>query len=330
MIPGITFRQIETFYWITRLGSFSAAAARLATTQPAVSGRIRDLEDLLQVQLFDRSGRASILTPRGRDFLEYAERFISLGDELRDRLGLYQAMSGVVRVGAADTVALTWLPRLVSEISRRHPGIDVELVVDLSLNLQEKLRGGEIDIAFLVGALTEPDFETQPLGAVRNAWMCSAALDLPEEPLSARQLASWPVFTHSRGSHQHRMVQRWFAAEDTRPARLHGCTSLATMIRMTAAGLGVSVLPPALLGCEIGSGQLRVISTVRPLPDNHFVVVRSTRPPAGTCKVIADLAIAVAATDPAFMAPNREAVDPRLDDAQPTALPPRRARAGPV
>lgn len=300
MLPGVTFRQLETFYWIARLGSFSAAAVRLNTTQPAVSGRIRDLEAMMQVSLFDRSCRLPSLTPQGRDLLDYAERLISLGDEFRDRLGLYHAMTGLVRVGAADTVALTWLPRLVSEINRRHPGIDIEFFVDLSMNLQEKLRSGDIDIAFLVGAMAEPDFESRPLGAVRNVWMCSPTLGLPDGAATARQLANWPVFTHSRGSHLHRMVQRWFDEERVRPARLHGCTSLATMIRMTIAGLGISVLPPAMLEQEVARGELKVIETVRPVPNNEFVVVRSTRPPEITSKVLADLALDIARQDPVF------------------------------
>src|SRR5206468_6623656 len=54
---NMNIRQLETFYWIARLGTFSAAADRLATSQANVSARIRELENELDVFLFDRIGR---------------------------------------------------------------------------------------------------------------------------------------------------------------------------------------------------------------------------------------------------------------------------------
>jgi DNA-binding transcriptional LysR family regulator len=300
MVPGLSFRQIEAFYWISRLGSFSAAAMRLNTSQPSISGRIRDLETVLGASLFDRSARKARLTPAGRNLVEVAERFVALGEELIERSNIDSEIGGVIRLGAADTAALTWLPGLVSNLSTQYPALAVELVVDLSLHLHEKLIEGEIDIAFMVGSAPGPDFQAVPIGEVRNAWMASPKLGFGNRLVSAEELAAFPVLTHSRGSHLHRSVQAWFESQGTRPQRLHGCSSLTTMIELTIAGLGVGVLPPILVKRAIADGQLMVIHTARPVKSNKFFAVFASRPPNKIARTIVEMAVRAARAHPAF------------------------------
>ena len=70
--------QIEAFFWVARLGSFHAAARHLRLAQPSVSARMRELERHLGAPLFDRTGRAARLTPKGRELLGYAQQILSL------------------------------------------------------------------------------------------------------------------------------------------------------------------------------------------------------------------------------------------------------------
>ena len=70
----MNLKHVETFLWIARLGSFSAAARRLNTSQPAISMRIRELEQNLGVTLFDRRARSMRMTLKGREFADYAQR----------------------------------------------------------------------------------------------------------------------------------------------------------------------------------------------------------------------------------------------------------------
>lgn len=302
MFRHLTIKQLETFYWVARLGSFSAAASRLNTTQPSVSVRIRDMEKLLQLTLFDRGGRLPRLTPKGREFAGQVERIMALGEEFDHLVERRDRISGLVRVGAADTVALSWLPKLMAELGRRYPGISVELIVDLSVNLRMRLHNSDLDIGFLVGALNRPEFEARSLGFVEQRWMCSPRLGLPNGSITGEQLVLWPVFTHSRGSDHFHTVQHWFEAEGVRPERLHGCSSLATMIAMTVAGLGVAVLPPAMLQAELDDGRLLVVRTTRNVPAYEFVEVHLARAAGRAVEVVAGLARDVAMACPVFRA----------------------------
>ena len=72
-ISRIALYHLETLLWIARLGTFGAAAERLNTTQPAISARVRELENLVGKQLFRREGRTMTLTPAGRQLVRESE-----------------------------------------------------------------------------------------------------------------------------------------------------------------------------------------------------------------------------------------------------------------
>ena len=97
----MNLKQLETFYWAAKLGSFTAAAQRVNSTQSTVSMRIHELEQAFGVDLFDRSQRTARVTARGRELIRYAEQMLSLSAEMRDRISAPHSIPGVVRVGVA-------------------------------------------------------------------------------------------------------------------------------------------------------------------------------------------------------------------------------------
>lgn len=303
MLRGLTLKQIETFYWTATLGSFTAAAARLNTTQPAISNRIREFELATDAKLFEPGVRLPRVTAKGREVLAVCEQFLNLARVLEKSAGGAPAVGGLVRLGAADTVALTWLPMLMSRLGAQYPQIDVELIVGLSLHLQTRLEARELDIAFLVGPIGDPKITTRRLGNVRNAWMCAPALLHPGgKALTPKEMAQIPIFTHSRGSHLHLAMARWFEEHGLRPTRVHGCNSLSTMIRMTIAGLGLSVLPIDMMAQEITEGKLAVVAARTKIPPNRFLVAYQSDSFDATLSLISDLALELAQASGVFRA----------------------------
>lgn len=295
MLRGLTLKQIETFYWTATLGSFTAAAARLNTTQPAISNRIREFELAINTGLFEPGVRLPRVTAKGREVLAVCEQFLNLVRVLEKSSGGAPSVGGLVRVGAADTVALTWLPMLMSRLGEQYPQIDVELIVDLSLHLQARLENRELDIAFLVGPIGDPKIAIRHLGNVRNAWMCAPALLQPgSKSLTPKQMAQIPIFTHSRGSHLHQAMARWFEEHGLRPTRVHGCNSLSSMIGMTIAGLGLSVLPVDMMQSEVAARKLVVVTSRVKIPPNRFLVAHQSDSFDATMTLISDLAVELA------------------------------------
>ena len=112
----ISLTNLETLCWIARLGSFTAAAQRLNATQPAISGRVRELEQSLRVSLFQKRGRKMELTIQGRELVEQAQPLLSRIEELITSLDNPAAISGIVRIGVGEMVSVSWFGSFMAQL----------------------------------------------------------------------------------------------------------------------------------------------------------------------------------------------------------------------
>lgn len=289
----LTLKHLEALYWVSRLGSFTAAAERLHSTQSAISMRIRDLEEALAQELFDRTARNARLTAKGQELVGYAERVLDLIEEIKARIGDPAIVSGVVRIGVTEYVALTWLPDLVRELNARFPRVTLEMNVDLTLSLLGKLRGGEIDLALLPGPIEQPGLRNVSLGSVQFAWMASPALKVPERTMTPPDLDNWPILTLSRQSNLYTVLERWFEESGAIGRRADTCNSLSVLASWAIAGLGIGYLPLGYHDRDIRAGRLRVINVQPRLPVIEYVAVLDRRHPQPLVQTVADLAVNV-------------------------------------
>ena len=93
----------------------------------------------------------------------------------------------------AETIVHTWLPGFIGAVARQHPGIAVEIEVDTSPQLRERLLAQEIDLAFLLGPLADPLVQNLPLNRVALAFLASPDFPLPPAPLGIAALAGLPL-----------------------------------------------------------------------------------------------------------------------------------------
>jgi DNA-binding transcriptional LysR family regulator len=266
----MNIRQLETFFWVAKLGTFTAAADRLKATQSTVSLRIQELERNLGIALFDRSQRTARLTAKGRSLVPYAEQMLRLSGEIRDRVASAGSIEGTLRVGVAEVVSITWLPRLVKEIHARFPRITLELDEALTQDLVDRLQAGSLDLILAPGRV--PGYGRSPvsLGWVDFAWMASPALGLPAERMGPRDLQSWPVIALARESYHHTSIEEWFRSADASCRRIDTCKSLGVAASLAAAGLGLTLLPTQCYQREVAAGRLCIVETAPPLMPVEF------------------------------------------------------------
>ena len=285
----MNFRQFEALYWIARLGSFHAAARHLKTSQPAISARIREFEKELGVELFDRSSRNARPTAKGHDLLHYAAQIMAISSEIQQRVGTREALTGSVRLGVTSIPAITWLPTLLRRLARTYPGISVSFVVDSSETLESFMQRGDLDVAVLAGPLATSKVATESVGTVAMAWLASPTLDLPVGPMSATDLALWPVISDAPGAHLHALAMEWFRAEGVEPERHHGCSSLPTRLQLGVEGLGVILAPPSAATRELSVGSLRLVPTTRPVPGLDYVVAYADIARSPAARLVAEM-----------------------------------------
>lgn len=297
-------RQLETFMWIARLGSVTAACKRLNVTQSTLSMRLRALEEDLRVPLFDRSHKRLTLTAKGRDLVRYAQKILATVEQVRLYVADPTAESGTLRVGVAESVALTWMPDLIRRLSTQFPNVVLDLDVGIPRPMTEGLATGKLDVVF-APSLSKPDasFFSVALGSTRYSWMASPQLGLREKivtPAHLEQLAIIGVPSHQSAFYS--MIEQWFAEDGATIRRLNMCNSLATSASMVMAGMGISLLPHVCFASFISSGKLQVLRTNRSFDFEFYAMCR-----ASDDQALPRLVVELARSTSTFLRPSAKA-----------------------
>ncbi len=287
----LDLKTIETFVWVAELNSFRAAADKLNTTQPAVSQRIASLESDLGVRLLDRDARGVKLTAKGVELLSHAQRMLQMRQEMIHAAMQERVISGLLRIGVAETIVQTWLSQLIERIHASHPALVIEIEVDTSNVLRNQLTSRHIDLAFMMGPNDDPRLESVPLCDYPLAWVCSPRLRLGKPPVSLAVIAQHPVITYSSASQPYRFLRAMFQKNVPIPPRMYGSASLSIIAKMTRDAIGVAVIAPVILSKELSDGTLRLIKVqCDPLPSLHFMACWPPGPDADVARTVAMLA----------------------------------------
>ncbi len=304
-------KSLETFVWVATLGGFRAAAAKLNATQPAISQRIASLEAQCGAALLERGARGAVPTEKGRALLDRAKRLLELHGEMRAALARDGAIEGTLRLGVAETIVHTWLPRLIERLAREHPKLALEIEVDISPNLRERLLAHQIDLAFLLGPLSAPALRNVPLGTFELAFLASPKMGLPSRAPLAR-LAEHPIVTFARGTKPHIALAELFAQRGIAPARLHASAALSPAIKLALDGIAVALMPAAIVREEVRAGKLKRIASDAALPELEFVACWPAAPGEMRAARVAELA---AETSRAALPPRSGSSTARRDSA---------------
>lgn len=229
--------QLQTFTAIADLGSFTKAADKVNKTQSAVSMQMRRLEERVSKALFERDGRTNRLTEDGERLLAYARRILQLNNETIAAFDDTQ-LQGHVRIGMPDDYADRFLPEIMARFSRSNPRVELSVVCEPTVNLDEMIRRGQLDIALV----TQCD-DTRRSEVVRSEpllWVTSAHHNVHEEPVLplavGRPTCIWraaAVDVLNAMGHDYRILFTSWSA-----------TVLAAAV---LAGLAVSILPECAL-----------------------------------------------------------------------------------
>jgi DNA-binding transcriptional LysR family regulator len=241
---NIEIAHLRAFLAVADHGAFGRAARALKISQPALSARIRDLEDRVGVALFDRTTRRVDLSQAGREFLPQARKLLDdLEAAVRGLGDLARRERGRVAIACAPLLAQVLLPDLVAAFRRRHPGIRVALVDVPTGAILAMVRAGEADLGIGTFAESEPGLARARL--MGDSMMLFEPRKRGAAPGRARwaDVAEAPLIALTRESGLRALAERGFAAagREARPA--FEVAQVATALALVEAGLGVAVLP---------------------------------------------------------------------------------------
>jgi DNA-binding transcriptional LysR family regulator len=253
--------QLETFAAVIELGSFSAAAARLNLTQPAVSFQIRQLERRLGLHLVERIGRRARATAAGLDLLPHIRRIDEVVASAIEAMAYHtKGVAGRVRLGTGATACIYLLPPLLSDLRRRFPSLEIVVRTGNSRDILRELDDNALDI----GVVTLP--------ALGRMFVVEKLIDdeivavfppgvVPPHTASPSALAALPVLLYESGGNARRVIDDWFARAGVvlKPGMELG--SIEAIKQLVAAGLGCGLMPRlAVDGNPAGGVEPRSLS----------------------------------------------------------------------
>ena len=220
------FRSLEAFYWVAHLASFRRAAERLNLSQSAISQRVAMLEAQLGLQVLERDARKAVLTSKGRQVLDYAEKLLRLRSDLLVSLAAPGAFGGVLRLGVAETIVHTWLARFIERAHALYPAVKLDIEVDVTPRLRQGLIDQELELAFLLGPVNEArmlntELCRYPLGFIR-----SPNLPIEADPVPLEALVSVPIITYPRTTSPYIQAEQLLRRSNLPSPRMFGNSSL--------------------------------------------------------------------------------------------------------
>lgn len=249
----MNLEQLRAFLAVVRLGGVRRASQGLNLTQPAVTARIKNLESSLGCALFERNSDGMALTKRGELLLSYAEQFEYITQKIEEAVVHPSGIEGHLRLGVSETIAQSWLPDLISRLHLIYPNLKIEFNVDISLHLRAGLLNGDMDLAILLGPVSEYTVNNVELPGFDLAWYVAA--DAPESDLAA--LMRKPVLTYARNTRPYRELKEQLFERVGPGISLFPSSSLSACFRLVEAGLGIAALPRAMGQDYVLAGKLR-------------------------------------------------------------------------
>ncbi|MFS8775128.1 LysR substrate-binding domain-containing protein [Synechococcus sp. W65.1] len=264
MADGLPFTldQLLIVQAIAQEGSFRRAADSLFISQPAVSLQVQNLERQLGVVLFDRSGRKVELTDAGQVLLQYSERILKLCREAVQALAEVQGMGrGQLVLGASQTVGTYVMPFLIAQYHRYYPGIAVQLLVQSTRRIAQKLVDGRLDLAVVGG---EIPFELQRhlkvIAVAEDEYVLVGAPGCTPAAPALGDLVTLPFITLDPQSSTRQTIDRALSRHGINPAQLQvrlELSSIEAIKNAIQAGLGVAFLSMAAVGSDLEQGRLQ-------------------------------------------------------------------------
>src|SRR6202163_1374444 len=156
-MANVTLRQLRYFNALARHGHFGRAAEACAISQPALSMQIKELEEALGGVLLERRARQVALTNVGEEVAQRARDILRLVDELGDLARASRdRLVGRLRVGMIPTIAPYLLPKVIGNLARMHPELDLHVRETLTPKLLQELAEGRLDTAIVALPVSEP------------------------------------------------------------------------------------------------------------------------------------------------------------------------------
>ena len=251
-------KNLVTFIQVAELSNFTKAAQTLGYSQSTISFQIKQLEQELDCQLFERINHTVALTERGRELLEYAHKITRLADEMIDDAKEEPEIHGNIRLAMADSLCSSLLDHSFLEFRNRYPGITLRIANAGTAALLRLMNHNEADaILTLDSHLYNADYIIVGEEEIKTYFVASPSHPLATAShLDIRALLDHPFILTEKGMSYRRLLDETLAASslEVRPVLELGRTDL--ICNVVEQGIGISFLPEYVIKDRRNEGRL--------------------------------------------------------------------------
>ncbi|WP_127478648.1 LysR family transcriptional regulator [Sulfurivermis fontis] len=273
---NITLRQLRVFSAVARHLSFTRAAEELCLTQPAVSMQVKQLENQLDVPLFEHLGKKIFLTEMGKEVYHYSRAILQQIDELQGVLNSLKGLGkGRLKISVAST-ANYFIPVLLAGFCQRYPGVTVSLDVTNRETLLTQLAENEVDLVVMGQPPEDMDLGYEAF--LENPLVIVAPPEHPlakEKKIPLKRLEQEVFLVREPGSGTRIAMERFFAQHDVRITTGMEVGSNEAIKQSVQAGLGLGLLSRDTVEMELALGRLVILHVAEfPIMRYWYVVHR--------------------------------------------------------
>jgi LysR family transcriptional regulator, hydrogen peroxide-inducible genes activator len=262
---NVTLRQLRYFDALARHGHFGRAAEACAISQPALSMQIKEMEQALGGVLLERGGRQVALTPFGEELLMRVRDILRSVDELGDfARASRDRLAGRLRVGMIPTIAPYLLPRVIENLARLHPELDIHVRETLTPKLIKEVAEGRLDTAIVALPVSEPSLTE--IALFKENFLLVRPGEQGGTPVPSRETLREMKLLLLEEGHCFRDQALSFCNMQTPPREVLDASSLSTLVQMVGAGIGVTLIPEMAVEVETRSASVSVAHFKNPQP----------------------------------------------------------------
>lgn len=250
--------RLRAFAAFARQRSFSAAAAELRISQPAISKHIAELENTLGLRLVERARRDGALTNAGDFFANYVLR----AEALLVQAGLGAAQfresgTGSVAIVASSLTGTYVLPEIIADFKHAHPGVHVTLQVGTALQAVELLRSHRAELGFVAGTVGAPETEAEPLLEYQVVIVGKPALVPRRQSRDSLEKLTW--ISREEGAATRISSDSGLARLGIVPRYRLELPTNEALVHAVKKGYGIAAISRNVVAAELRSGALAVI-----------------------------------------------------------------------
>ena len=259
-------RNLITFVRIAEVKNFSKSAQLLGYSQSAVTMQIKQLEQELGRQLFERIGKQVKLTQAGERLLPYALEILNTAQKAQSMVRENEQITGHLRIGTCESYVIGVLPQVLTAFQQQCPNVEVQVQTGLTTDLFQRLRQNDIDLLFFLDRkLYFPEWIKVFERPEHSFFVASAKSKLAAETrISTERLLQEPLFLTEKGiSYRYAMEQKMAEQGVTlHPFLEIGNTDVIT--QFVLQNKGISFLPNYVVSPYIQNGTLVKLDTECP------------------------------------------------------------------